>query len=319
MRKTVLITDSVHESLIEAFKEANWEVHYDPEITYDQTINIIDQYHGLIVNSKILANKSFLDKAVKLEWIGRLGSGLEIIDLIYAQEKGIKVYSSPEGNSNAVGEHALALLLSLSTKLRLGDIQVRNKSWDREQVRGWELKSKTIGIIGFGHTGKAFAKKLAGMEMVILVYDKYLNNFGKPLLPNSNPSSGIYEVTLEDLKLNSDIISFHLPLTPETKHFADYNFLKSCKKDLVLINTSRGNVVNTQDLVQTMQEGWVKAVGMDVFENEKPNTYSEEENRWFEGLVQQENGVFSPHVAGWTIESKKQLSEVLIAKILGNV
>jgi D-3-phosphoglycerate dehydrogenase len=308
----ILITDAAHPILIEEFARANYVCDYLPDITLQEVNEVIQDYVGIIINSKILMDKNLIDKGLKLKFIARLGSGREVIDIPYAASKGIQTFFSPEGNSNAVAEHALGMLLALANNFLKADREVRQKIWRREENRGWELRGKTIGIIGFGHTGTAFARKLKSMEMTMLVYDKYLNEF-------ENEYDFVKKVSLEELQRESDVISFHLPLTPETKHFCDSDFFDNCKKKPIVINTSRGNVVKTASLLEALQERKIKGACLDVFENEKVQTFTPEDEVFYSILYEFPNVILSPHVAGWTHESKKLLSQVLLEKILKNV
>jgi D-3-phosphoglycerate dehydrogenase / 2-oxoglutarate reductase len=310
VKKKVLITDAVHPVLIEGLQNADFDCHYEPDITYNEVLQRISDYEGLIINSKILVNAVFLDKANKLEFVARLGSGREVVDIAYSESKGIKVYFSPEGNSNAVAEHALGMLLAFANNLLRADREVRQKIWQREANRGFELRGKTIGLIGFGHTGSALAKKLSAMEMNILSYDKYKNNY------TDSDFTYVKEVNLATLQKEADIISFHLPLTPETKHYCDADFFNTCKKGVVIVNTSRGNVVKTRDLIEALRSEKIGGACLDVFENEKVTTFSESEKAMYEQLYQHENVVLSPHIAGWTKESKYLLGKILLDKIL---
>jgi D-3-phosphoglycerate dehydrogenase len=271
----------------------------------------IPDYTGLIINSKIQVNRAFLDRAVLLKFVGRLGSGMEIVDRPYAAERGVSVFSSPEGNRNAVAEQALGMLLSLSNHLSRADMEVRQKIWRREANRGWELRGKTIGIVGFGHTGSQFAKKLAGMEMKVLGYDRYLNDYseGMPWVKEAE--------NLEEIVSQSDIISLHLPLTPETRHLVDAAFIARCKPGFILINTARGACVDTAAVVDGLASGQIGGACLDVFENEKPATYGDSELAVYEQLFGFENVVLTPHIAGWTLESKRLLAETLLQKIKG--
>ena len=307
--KKVLVTDGVHPILIKELESAGFVCDYYPKIKLEKVHDMIAPYQGIIINSKIIFDKILFDKATNLKFIGRLGSGLEIIDLEYAKEKGVRVHSAPEGNRNAVAEHVLGMLLSLFNKLNQADREVRDKHWDREKNRGRELMGCTVGIIGFGHTGKRFAQKLAGMEVQVVAYDKYKTGY-------ANDLEYVKETTLEEVVSTSDVISFHLPLNPETKHYANASFFQNCKEGVVLLNTSRGNVIKTNDLYEALQNGKVGGAALDVFENEKPETYSKEELTLYNKLFTLSNTIFSPHVAGWTIESKKRLAEVLLKKIL---
>lgn len=306
--KKALITDDCHPLLPDGLRALGYHCDYQPDITLEATRQLIDQYEGLIVNSKILVDRSFLDRAVRLKFIGRLGSGMEIIDREYAAEKGVAVFSSPEGNRNAVAEQALGMLLALANNLLRADREVRRNEWHREANRGFELAGKTIGIIGFGHTGSQFAKKLAGMEMRVLAYDKYKTDYtaGMPWAETS---------TAEAIQAQADIISLHLPLTAETRHYADAAFFRGCKRGVILINTSRGKCVHTADLLEALTTGQVSGACLDVFENEKPQTYTPEELTLYERLHHFDQVVLSPHIAGWTLESKQKLASILLDKI----
>lgn len=280
-----------------------------PDITYERTMETIHEYYGLIINSKIRVDRNFLDEAGELHFIGRLGSGLEIIDLDYAAERGVAVLSSPEGNRNAVAEHALGMLLALANNMIRSDREIRQDIWRRELNRGFELSEKTIGLIGFGHTGSQFARKLAGMEMTVLAYDKY-----KP----AGYAAGmpwVRETDMETIIQHADIISLHLPLTPETRHLVDKNFIRRCKSGFILVNTSRGTCVKTEDLVEALEKKQLGGACLDVFENEKPATFTIVEQRLYDRLHALENVILTPHIAGWTEESKRKLAEILLEKI----
>lgn len=307
--KKVLVTDGVHPVLIEGFVALGFSYDYYPKITLDKVKAIIQDYDGIIINSKIIVDEEFLNKAVLLKFIGRLGSGMEIINQPYARKKGVAVFSAPEGNCNAVAEHALGMLLALANKFRKGDREVRQMIWQREANRGFEIMGKTVGIIGFGHTGSQFAKKMTGMGVKVLAYDKYKPE-GYAL-----DYGFVTETTPEQIFENADIVSLHLPLNPETKHLANYQWMSKFKKSIVLINTSRGNVIPTTDLIRGLEEGIIRGACLDVFENEKPSTFSETEKAVFSRLYEFENVILTPHVAGWTIQSLERLATVLLTKI----
>ena len=307
--KRVLITDLVHEKLIEGFEAAGFHCDYDPDISLEAVHKIVSDYEGIIINTKIKTDQNLLDKASRLEFIGRLGSGLEIIDLEYAKSKNIRVVNSPEGNRNAVAEQAIGMLLALSNHLIRGDREVRDFHWDREKNRGFEISGLTMGIIGFGNTGSSLAKRLRGFDMNILAYDKYRKDYEKEF-------PYVKETDLKEIHEKADIISFHLPLTSETLHFMDKGFIDVCKKPIIIINTSRGKVLKTKDLILGLKSGKIRGACLDVFENEKVKTFTEEEITMYKSLYTMENVVLSPHVAGWTIESKRKIAEVLLDKIL---
>ncbi len=310
MIKRVLITDDCHPFLTEGLIKMGYVCDFDPDITPEATLQKIDQYEGLIINSKINVNQVFLDKALKLKFVGRLGSGMEIVDKVYAAKKGVAIISSPEGNRNAVAEQALGMLLMLANNLNTADRELRQYIWKREDNRGWELEGKTIGIIGFGHTGSQFAKKLSGMGMTVLAYDKYKDK------GYAADFFGVEETTFQEIQRKADIISLHLPLTSETKHIVDTVFIDSCKPGFVLINTSRGHCVKTLDLIEALERGQIKGACLDVFENEKPKTYTNEERLLYERLYHIEQVVLAPHIAGWTHESKRKMAEILLEKIM---
>lgn len=260
--KKVLITDGVHPLLIEGFEAMGFKVDYHPKIALEAVHKIVGNYVGMIINSKIICDQRLLDAGKQLQFIGRLGSGMEIIDQPYAKSKGIAVYSAPDGNCNAVAEHALGMLLALANKLNFGDQLVRQKAWDREACRGFEITGKTVGIIGFGYTGSAFASKLRGMDVKILAYDKYKENYADDL-------AYVHETNMAQIFEEADIVSFHLPLTPEVIHLADDSYFSKFQKNILVINTSRGKVIPTQTLIDGLQSGKFIGVCLDVFENEK--------------------------------------------------
>ena len=302
----VLITDDVHPLLIEQLQQMGYIVDFKPAITFEETLHAIESYTGLVINSKIFCGEELLSKAPKLRWIGRLGSGMEVIDRKACDAHGVKYFNSPEGNRNAVAEHALGLLLDLMRNISKSNAEVKEGKWIREANRGEELSGKTIGIIAFGNTGEAFAKVLGGFDVKILAYDKYKRGFG---------NERVKESTMEDIFREADIVSIHLPLTDETKYMVDEKFLGSFEKPVYLINTSRGKVLKTSALLVAIQSGKVKAAALDVLENEKLNTLSAEEQQWFHSLVKEERIILTPHIAGWTHESKRKIAEVIIKAV----
>jgi len=309
--KRALITDDCHPLLRDGLERLGFACDFIPDISPEATKAAIENYEGLVINSKILVDRNFLDRAVRLEFVARLGSGMEIVDRAYANQKSVAVFSSPEGNRNAVAEQALGMLLALANNLVRADREVRADVWKREANRGFELAGKTIGIVGFGHTGSRFASKLAGMDMRVLAYDKYKTAYtaGMPWVEACNP---------ERIEAEADIISLHLPLTAETKHYADSAFFARCQRGFILINTSRGQCVDTATLVDALESGQVGGACLDVFENEKPHTRSETEQLLYGRLQRLENVVLSPHIAGWTHESKYLLAKILLDKIVAH-
>jgi D-3-phosphoglycerate dehydrogenase len=308
-KATVLITDAVHPNLLSGLTAAGFECHYLPEIDSKKVPDMMASYEGIIINSKINVDKNFLDKSPNLKFVARLGSGLEIIDLDYAREKGVLVHRSPDGNCDAVAEHAMGMLLSLANNLCIANSDVRKKIWRREALRGWEIMGKCIGIIGFGYTGTAFAKRLNGFSVKTLVFDKYRTGYSKEML-------NVEESTMEQMFDEADVVSIHLPLTAETKGLVNDEFLFRFKKPVVLINTARGEIVKTDALLRNLDNGKVLGACLDVFENEKPETYTDEQEKLFEELYGRPNVLLSPHIAGWTHESKERLSALLLKRII---
>ncbi|MCX6232199.1 MAG: NAD(P)-binding domain-containing protein [Bacteroidetes bacterium] len=310
MTKKVLFIDTTHPALKEELEKAGFQCDYFPDYAQKQYEAIISEYSGIIIRSKILMDKQMIDKASRLEFIGRVGAGMESIDVEYAVSKGIACLNSPEGNRDAVGEHSLGMLLCLFNKLKQADLQMRQGIRNREDNRGIEIKGKNIGIIGYGNMGSAFAQRLIGFEANVMAYDKYKIGFG---------NNYVKEVSLEEIFATADILSFHVPLTAETRYMFDETFIQQFKMNIYLINTSRGGVINTEVLVKALKSGKVKGACLDVIEYEE---FSFEEMKVdelppaFQYLIQSENVLLSPHVAGWTIESKYKLAKVLADKII---
>jgi len=309
MRK-ILFLDTVHPILNERLTKNGFECINGTKFSLEEIQSILPDVYGLVIRSRFTMNAEFLANAHQLKFIARSGSGLENIDQNYCQEKGIALFNSPEGNRNAVAEHALGMLLVLLNKLHIADLQIRNGVWNREANRGEELDGKTVGIIGFGNNGAAFAKKLRGFDVKVIVYDKYKTGFGDHF---------VQECTLEAIKEQADIVSFHIPQNKETKYWGNEVFFDSFSKPILLLNLSRGKIVNTKDLVSALKSGKVRGAGLDVLEFETKSFESFFEQHLpeeFNYLIQAENVVLSPHVGGWTKESYFKLSNVLADKIL---
>lgn len=304
--KKVLITDAVHQVLIDELEKASYICSYFPNIQQEEVEAIISEYDVLVINSKIRLDQKFIDLAKNLKIVARLGSGLEIIDLVYAKEKGIKVFNSPEGNRDAVGEHALGMLLALFNNLNAAHQDVVNFTWNREARRGEELKGKVIGIIGFGNTGKAFAKKLSGFDVECLFYDKYIKE----------ESPYAQQVELAEIYKRAQVVSFHLPYNSETHHYFNAEFLNAMEQNFYLINTSRGKVVDSSILVKALNEQKLLGICLDVFENEDAINYTEKEKLLISNLALTNKCLFSPHIAGWTHQSKFKLAKLLLDKII---
>ncbi len=307
-----LIIDTVHNLLINKLNTCDIETNYLPNITRQEILSTISNYEILVIRSKIPIDKEILDKAEKLKIIGRYGAGTEGIDKQLCEQKGIKIINSPEGNRNAVGEHTLGLLLAVINKICKSFLEIKNGIWDRNSNWGLELENKTIGIIGYGNAGSAFARKLAGFDVEVLAYDKYKSGFGKGY---------IREASLEDIMSYADVISFHVPLNEETRQMANSSFFTKLKKTPLILNTSRGEVVNTQDLVTSLKNGIISGAGLDVLEYEKStfeNIYKTC-NKTLEELLKLDNVVVTPHIAGWTNESYRKLALYLAKKICSSI
>ncbi len=306
--KKALITDRVHQRLIEGLEEMGYNVDYEPTIALNGVHELIESYEGIVINSKVKMYKELIDKSVNLKWIARLGSGLEIIDIPYAESKGIAVMNSPEGNRNAVAEHCLGMLLALCNNIMTADREVRQFQWNREANRGIELEGKTIGIIGFGQMGSAFAAKLSSWALDVVVYDKF-----KQL--SFEEHRNITAVSESEVWSQADIISIHLPYNDETHHLVDKAKIDRCKNGVIIINSSRGAIVHTEDLVEALESGKVGGACLDVYENEKPNTYTEQEKKLYSRLFEMNHVILSPHVAGWTKESLYKIADTLVNKV----
>ncbi len=303
----ILVTDRVHNLLIEGLSRLG-DVDYAPDMSYAEVQQVICDYQGLVVNSKIICDKAFLNKANQLLWIGRLGSGLDIFDLKEAERLNIKVINSPEGNANAVGEHTLGMLMALINNIARSARELYSGQWQREANRGVELSGKRVGIIGLGHTGGAFAAKLAGLNVHVVAYDKYLEEVPAAL-------SQVQLVSYPALISLSDVISFHVPLTEETRGMADRIFFDTCRSGAIVMNTSRGQVLNSTDLLKALESGKISGAALDVIENEKPETWSAPEKKLYRALMRHPRVVMTPHIAGWTKESLVNIATVLLDKI----
>lgn len=310
----ILVTDSTHPILHNLLRQAGHEVVEDTTLNYDTLLSVIPQYDALVVRSKIIIDRPFLDRARHLRCIGRVGAGMETIDVDYAESLGIRCLNSPEGNRDAVGEHALGLLLALFNNIARADAEVRQGLWQREANRGLELKGRTVGIIGFGNMGSAFAQRLQGFECNIIAYDKYK--------PAGYAPAYVQEVSLHELQQRAQVLSLHVPLTPENRHMVDYPFIQRFRHPFHLINTSRGAVVDTPGLVRALDEGLILGTALDVIEYEDMTRDGLDLDHLpdaFHYLLHSPRAVLTPHVAGWTVESKEKLASVLAQKIIENL
>jgi D-3-phosphoglycerate dehydrogenase len=306
----ILHLDSNHPLLWAQLEQAGFHNEADFTSSKAEIEAKIQHYHGVVIRSRFKIDQDFLDKATNLKFIARVGAGLESIDCAYAEAKGIHLIAAPEGNRNAVGEHALGMLLSLMNKLNRADRLVREGKWIREGNRGYELEGKTVGIIGYGNMGKAFAKKLLGFDVTVLCYD---------ILPNVGDAHA-QQVSLQELQAQADVLSLHIPWTPETDKMVNTDFINAFAKPFWLINTSRGKNVVTDDLVTALESGKILGAGLDVLEYEKlsfENLFIDSEKpKAFEYLLQAENVLLTPHIAGWTFESHEKLAQTIVDKII---
>jgi D-3-phosphoglycerate dehydrogenase len=305
----ILHIDSNHPLMMEQLKNIGFHNEEDFISSKEEVENKIQNYHGIIIRSRFKIDKVFIDKGVNLKFIARVGAGLESIDCEYALSKGIKLIAAPEGNRNAVGEHTLGMLLSLFNNLNKANNEVKNGQWNREDNRGHELDGKTVGLIGYGNMGKAFAKKLRGFDVDVLCYD----------IKEGVADENAKQVSLEEIQNKADVLSLHIPWTPETDKLINSPFINQFKKPFWLINTARGKSVVTADLVEALKDGKIIGAGLDVLEYEKlsfENLFDEEnKNESFEYLRQAENVLLTPHVAGWTFESHEKLAQTIVDKI----
>ncbi|MFI5149001.1 MAG: NAD(P)-dependent oxidoreductase [Bacteroidia bacterium] len=310
MKPLVLFIDSNHPALHTMLGEAGIQCDLNYHWTREEIEAHLPLYDGIVIRSRIRLDKALIDKGTRLRFIARAGAGMENIDVAYAESKGIRCLNSPEGNKDAVAEHALGMLLSLFNNLCRANREVREMQWNREANRGIELMGKTVGIIGYGNMGMAFARLLKGFDVTVLAYDKYKQGFSDEYA---------LESSLEKIKQDADILSLHVPLTDETQYMADDAFFRAFRKNIYVINTARGKVLNTEDLLKNLESGKIRGACLDVLEYEAlsfENIATEKAPPAFLNLLKSDKVMLSPHIAGWSIESNEKIARVLAGKII---
>lgn len=306
MRPKVLIVDRLHDSIVSLLEEIGVEVFYEPKIDPIKLKKILPDFDGLIDRSYLELDKELLDVAKKLKFIARAGAGLDKIDLNEVEKRNIRLFNAPEGNCDALAEHAMALLLSLLNNFKKSNREVRRWKWEREGNRGNELNNKTVGLIGYGHMGKAFAKRLCNFGCRVIAFDKYKTGFSDEY---------VEEVTLDAIFQDVDILSLHIPLTEETEYLVDLGFIKKFQKPIWLLNTARGKNLKTKDLVTALDEKLVLGAGLDVLENEKFESLDFSLKNIYLQLFNNERVLITPHIGGWSFESHVKINQVLVKKI----
>ncbi|MGJ7031247.1 NAD(P)-dependent oxidoreductase [Niabella hirudinis] len=306
MKEKVIITGNAHPILQETLAEKGFEVNYLPKITYEELMAQSHDITGLVLTTRITVDKNLIDAAPSLKWIGRLGSGMELIDVPYAQSKNILCVSSPEGNRNAVAEQSLGMLLMLLNKMNIAVPEVQQFTWKREENRGTELTGKTVGIVGYGNTGWAFARLLQPFNVTVLAYDKFKNDFAH---------DHVKEASLEQVCRYSDVISFNVPLTSDTKGMLTLELMKTMQQKPIILNASRGKVIHLPTLKEGLKQALISGACLDVLENEKLDTYTREEKETLQWLLNQSNVIITPHIAGYSHEAFLKMATVLLKKL----
>lgn len=305
MKTHILIVDDLHEILLQKLTASKISFDYRPEFTKDDASQVISQYTGLIIRSKFQVDSSFIELGANLQFIARAGAGMDNIDENYARSKSIVLISANEGNCDAVGEHMIGMLLNLMNNHNRSNAQIARGIWDREGNRGFELKGRTVALIGYGHNGKAMAKKLSGFDVKIIAYDKYKTGFS---------DTYVQEVSMEEVVRQADVLSFHIPLTRETKGLINGEYLLHFRKPFFLLMGARGGIVEVPAVLKAIDEGKILGAAFDVLPVEKFPMLGEEQ--WYHGLIARDNVLLSPHIAGWTFESYYKLSDILAEKII---
>ncbi len=305
----ILIAEPTHEILQKKLSDAGFSCSYKPELTFSELEKNITNYNGLVIRSKFKIDKLFIAKAENLKFIARAGAGMENIDTVYAESKGIKCINSPEGNRDSVGEHAVGMLLTLFHKIKTADEEIREGIWNRQNI-GTEIQGKTIGIIGYGNMGSSFAQKLKGFSVNVIAYDKYKTGFS---------DNFVKEVSLKTLFSETDIFSIHIPLTDETHFLINDDFLKKFKKNIIVINTARGKILKTDDLVKNMKSGKIIGACLDVLEYEKTSftdIFAGKNSPSLQYLINSDKVIMTPHIAGSSDASYRKIAEILAEKII---
>lgn len=305
--KILIVDKHCPEDVFKKLEEKDFSVTVKTDADKKELSKLLHDFECIVISGHHKLDKSLLLKAEQLKLIIRAGSGMEIIDTHTAMQKGITCLNTPEGNRNAVAEHCMGLILSLLHKISQSNIQVKNKKWKREENRGIELSGKKIGLLGYGNTGMSLAQKLKSFNVEVLAYDKFKYNFSDDYAQ---------EATMDQLFEKTDILSIHLPLTEETRGIVNLDFIQKFKKPFYLINTARGEIVHHAELAVALSKGLVKGAGLDVLENEKIESLNNEQKTWFEEIAQMENVIITPHVAGWTQESRTEIGNYTLTKIL---
>ncbi|QNL22716.1 phosphoglycerate dehydrogenase [Hyphobacterium sp. CCMP332] len=305
-RHSVLIVNKMHKSIVPLLERLGLIVNYQPNISREETLDIIKDYFGIVVRSKLDLDSEFFTNAPSLKFIARAGAGLDQIDLREVQKRNIEVFNAPEGNKDALAEHSIGLMLSLLHKIVKSNNEIRRGKWLREDNRGFELNTKTVGVIGFGHMGRAFAEKLIGFGCSVITYD---------IKPSLDLPSHVKKVSWEEFTQKCDIVSLHVPLSERNVYLVNDSWINDFRKNIWLINTSRGKVVKLVDLIKNLDSGKVKGAALDVLENEKFDSLSDSEKAILQDLVNRNNTILTPHVGGWSSESYSRINEVLASKI----
>ncbi|MEM9897110.1 MAG: NAD(P)-dependent oxidoreductase [Bacteroidota bacterium] len=303
---SVLVVDDMYHTIQPLLAVLGLSVDYKPEISREQILQTLDQYTGLIIRSKTSVDQELIDCGTSLKFVARAGAGIDKLDIDYLKSKDIAIFNAPEGNRDALGEHTLGMLLAILHKIASACNQVRLGIWEREANRGVELGSLTVGVYGVGHMGHSFAVKLSGLGCRVIGYDKYKTNYSNEF---------IQETDIDEFIAETEVLSIHLPLSDESRQLFSYDYLQSFPKLKIVLNTSRGGVVSTEGILKLLEENELEGAGLDVLENEKINSYSDQERSVLDRLLGHPNVLITPHVAGWTKESYHRINEVLVKKI----